>query len=62
MPVSSFGNVLRLKKFPWTTECPEFCLHKSELRPCPAKCECAYVREIIQVIKDWPKKKRDESQ
>ena len=45
-----------------TTECPEFCLHKSELRPCPAKCECAYVREIIQVIKDWPKKKRDESQ
>jgi hypothetical protein len=40
-----------------TTECPEFCLHKSELRSCPTKCECAYVREIIQVIKDWPKKK-----
>lgn len=39
-----------------TDECPQYCLHKSELRPCTAKCECAYVREIIQIIKDWPKK------
>ncbi len=38
-----------------TPECPEFCLHRSELRPCPSKCECAYVRGIIQAIKDWPK-------
>jgi hypothetical protein len=44
-----------------TTECPEYCLHKSELRPCPAKCECAYVREIIQVIKDWPKRDSKDS-
>jgi hypothetical protein len=39
-----------------TDECPQYCLHKSELRPCPIKCECAYVREIIQIIKHWPKK------
>jgi len=38
-----------------TDECPKYCLHKSELRPCPAKCECSYVRKIIQIIKDWPK-------
>ncbi len=36
-------------------ECPGYCLQKDELRPCPAQCECAYVREIIQLIKNWPK-------
>ena len=34
-----------------TDECPEYCLNKEELRPCPAKCECAYIREIIQLFK-----------
>jgi len=38
-----------------TDECPEYCLVKHELRPCPAKCECAFVREIIQLILYWPK-------
>jgi hypothetical protein len=36
-------------------ECPGYCLHREELRPCPAECECAYVREIVQIIKNWPK-------
>jgi hypothetical protein len=39
-----------------TEECPGFCLHRNELRPCPAQCECAYVREIMQIIQDWPKR------
>ncbi|HOK04161.1 MAG TPA: hypothetical protein P5270_04790 [Victivallales bacterium] len=34
-----------------SNECPKYCLNRSELRPCPAKCECAFVREIIQLIK-----------
>ena len=38
-----------------TDQCPEYCLHQSELRPCPVECECAYVREIIQMIKSRPK-------
>jgi hypothetical protein len=33
-----------------TDECPEYCMDKKELRPCPAECECAYVREIIQLF------------
>lgn len=37
-------------------ECMGYCLKKSEFRPCPAKCECAYVREVLQIIKNWPKK------
>lgn len=34
-----------------TDECPGYCLHKDELRRCPAKCECAWVRELLQIIK-----------
>jgi hypothetical protein len=36
-------------------DCPEYCLRRNDLRPCPAKCEFAYVREIIQIIRNWPK-------
>jgi len=36
-------------------DCPGYCLRKDELRPCPAKCECAYVREIISIVEKWPK-------
>lgn len=38
-----------------TDKCPGHCLKENELRPCPAKCECAYVREVLQIIKNWPK-------
>ena len=36
-------------------ECRKLCLHKSNLDPCPLKCECSYVRDIIQTIKHWGK-------
>jgi hypothetical protein len=39
-----------------TKHCPEYCLHEKQLDPCPAKCECAYVREILQTVQHWPKK------
>ena len=32
--------------------CPGHCLYKENLDPCPNECECAYVREVIQIIKD----------
>lgn len=44
-----------------TGECPEYCLVKHELRPCAAKCECAYVREIIQLILLWHRLGNDEN-
>lgn len=31
-------------------ECPGYCLHHSQLQPCPAKCECTYVREILSML------------
>jgi len=36
-------------------QCPGHCLHKDNLLRCPGQCECSYVREIIQIIRDWPK-------
>jgi hypothetical protein len=38
-----------------TEQCPGYCLNDCELRPCPAHCECAYVRDVIQAVKEWPK-------
>ena len=38
-------------------ECPGYCLNKDELSPCPVQCECAFVREVLQVVMAWPKAK-----
>lgn len=37
-------------------ECPGYCLYPDQLDKCSARCECAYVRNIIDIIKKWPKK------
>ena len=35
--------------------CPDYCRHQRNLQPCPNKCECVSVREIVQIIKNWKK-------
>ncbi|OVE77943.1 hypothetical protein BVX99_01040 [bacterium F16] len=35
--------------------CSGMCIHRENLMPCPLHCECSFVREIIQIIKTWPK-------
>jgi len=35
-----------------TEVCPGYCLHKEQLERCDAPCECAYVREVVQYIRD----------
>lgn len=32
-------------------DCPGYCLERNELERCEALCECAFVREIIQIIR-----------
>lgn len=39
-----------------TKECPEYCLSKDETSSCPVHCECAFVREVLQVVMTWPKR------
>ena len=38
-----------------TEECPGYCLNQSKLGPCPARCECAYVRDVLQIVRNFPK-------
>ena len=33
-----------------SSECLGYCLHRSELRPCPSECECSYVRYILDLL------------
>lgn len=43
------------KRLTGASDCPGYCLRRGELRPCPAKCECAFVREILKTVSEWPK-------
>ena len=36
-------------------DCPGHCQYQTDLAPCPVKCNCAYVRETLQIIRQWPK-------
>jgi len=49
------GPIYRERKT-GSDECPGYCLHKCELSRCPAKCECAWVRDVLQRITQWPKR------
>jgi hypothetical protein len=60
IPAGDFRHLYDGPVFPdrlqGTAECPGYCLNKSELRSCPARCECAYVLEIGRIIGSWPKR------
>ena len=34
-------------------QCSGYCLDQNSLMPCAAKCDSAYVREVMQVIRNW---------
>lgn len=38
-------------RFANTDRCAGHCLHVNDLNPCPNKCECAYVRDVLQEVK-----------
>jgi hypothetical protein len=38
--------------------CPGHCLHEDDVAPCPEHCECAYVREIMQILNQTPKSRK----
>jgi hypothetical protein len=50
-----YGGPLFVEKLTGSESCPGYCLQEAFLDPCQQECECAYVREIMQVIRDWPK-------
>lgn len=50
-----YNGLMFTERLNGTEGCEGHCVHKNDLSPCPAKCECAYVREIMKVILNWPK-------
>lgn len=38
-----------------TKNCPGYCGDRDAFGPCDQKCECAFVREIIQIVRNWSK-------
>ena len=36
--------------------CPNLCVRRGSLSPCPMECECLWVREVMQIICDWKKR------
>ncbi len=33
-------------------KCPGSCVRKGDISPCPVECECVWVHEVMQVIKE----------
>jgi hypothetical protein len=38
-----------------TEACQGHCKDTHDLEPCAQRCECAYVREVVQLVRQWPK-------
>lgn len=38
-----------------TANCAGHCLNSNDLAPCPAACECAFVRVVLDRVAHWPK-------
>ena len=36
----------------FSDECPKYCLDKKQLDRCATLCECAFVREVLKIVKD----------
>ena len=50
------GPIFEDRLSPDDDECPGYCDSVDSLEACSAKCECSYVRDVLQTVKDWPKK------
>jgi hypothetical protein len=50
----SSGPVFR-ERLTGTDQCPGYCIHECELSPCPQECECAYIRDVMNIVNHWRK-------
>jgi len=37
-------------------DCPGYCAHLGQDGRCPAQCVCTWVREVMSILRAWPKK------
>ena len=59
VPAGAFRNLydgpVFAERLSQSESCPGYCLHRDSLENCYSKCECVYVREILQIVRNWPK-------
>lgn len=55
IPLSN-RSMLELRRTRIPTGCSDLCMRQGALDPCPLSCECSWVREIMQKIREWPGK------
>lgn len=48
------GQIFR-ERATGTAECGGHCLYKDDMDPCPARCDCAFARDVLQTVRQWPK-------
>ena len=53
---SLYDGPIHTERKTGTEECPSYCKDINQLNRCDAFCECAFVREVINIIRE----KRDE--
>ncbi len=46
-----YHGIVYKKRATGTDACPGYCLHEDILEPCSAECECASIREIVQILR-----------
>lgn len=60
VPVEAFADLhdgpIYRERETGSEACLGLCLRRDELGPCPARCECAWVRDVLQVVRGWPKR------
>jgi hypothetical protein len=53
---SLYDSIILVDRATGSDECREYCVCEDELRPCPAICACAHVRELMEIIRDGQRK------
>jgi hypothetical protein len=56
LPVFAFLDLYTGPRYPenkaLSPECPRYCINENNLERCRVFCECAYIREVIQLIRE----------
>ena len=59
VPAGKFLDLYKGRRFAEnlreTEECPRSCDDSAQLARCDQRCECAFVREVLHIIRGWPK-------
>ena len=48
------GEIFR-ERLTGSSECPGYCLYRNNLQSCPARCDCNFIRGVMQAILKYPK-------